>query len=160
MGLSHLDDQGRVVMVDVGRKKTTQRLARARGIITMSEEAFDAIMGHGVKKGNVLVTSQIAGIMAAKQTSLMIPLCHPLPISQVSVNFSPRKADRSIEAEAVVTVSGPTGVEMEALHAVSVALLTIYDMVKAIDKAMVISDICLVEKSGGKSGTYRRTEDD
>lgn len=156
MGLSHLDDQGKVVMVDVGAKKTTHRSATARGRITMSQEAFSAIMNDTVKKGNVLATAKVAAMMAAKQTSQVIPLCHPLPIDHIVVEFYPDEHSLSIEAEAVVKVSGKTGVEMEALHAVSIAMLTIYDMTKAIDKSMVIKDIRLMEKSGGKSGSYRR----
>ncbi|MGC9323231.1 MAG: cyclic pyranopterin monophosphate synthase MoaC [Desulfomonilia bacterium] len=156
MGLSHLDDQGKVVMVDVGAKKTTQRSATARGRITMSQEAFSAIMNDTVKKGNVLATAKVAAMMAAKQTSQVIPLCHPLPIDHIAVEFYPDEHSLSIEAEAVVKVSGKTGVEMEALHAVSIAMLTIYDMTKAIDKSMVIKDIRLMEKSGGKTGSYRR----
>jgi cyclic pyranopterin phosphate synthase len=156
MGLTHLDDEGRVVMVDVGEKSVTRRIARATGSIHMSREAFDAIMADSIKKGNVLATAKVAGIMAAKNTCSIIPLCHPLPIDHVSVNFHPDKNKSTIVAETTVKVSGKTGVEMEALHCVSVALLTIYDMVKAIDKSMTISDIHLEEKSGGRSGHYKR----
>ncbi|HPC47447.1 MAG TPA: cyclic pyranopterin monophosphate synthase MoaC, partial [Deltaproteobacteria bacterium] len=122
----------------------------------MSREAFDAVMSESVKKGNVLATAQIAGILAAKNTSHVIPLCHPLPVDHVDVVFRPDESSCSIEAEVSVKTSGKTGAEMEALHGVSAALLTIYDMVKAMDRAMVIRDIVLVEKSGGKSGRYRR----
>ncbi|HPS94292.1 MAG: cyclic pyranopterin monophosphate synthase MoaC [Syntrophaceae bacterium] len=156
MGLTHLDEQGRVVMVDVGDKGITRRVARATGNIRMSREAFEAIMNDAVKKGNVLATSKVAAVMAAKNTSNTIPLCHPLPIDQISVEFHPRAETSTIEAEATVKVTGKTGIEMEALHSVSVALLTIYDMVKAIDKTMVIGDIRLEEKSGGRSGHYTR----
>jgi len=156
MGLTHLDENGSVVMVDVGEKDLTRRVARARGTIRMNREAFDAIMTNSIKKGNVLATAKVAAIMAAKTTSNTIPLCHHLPIDQISVDFFPHEDDSSIETEVTVKVSGKTGVEMEALHAVSIALLTIYDMCKAIDKSMVLDGIRLMEKSGGKSGHFRR----
>jgi cyclic pyranopterin phosphate synthase len=156
---THLDDKGRVSMVDVGDKTPTTRVAVARGSISMSRESFDAVMSEKVAKGNVLVTAKIAAIMAAKSTADVIPLCHPLFIEKVSVEFFPHEEDSSIEVESMVKVTGKTGVEMEALHAASVALLTIYDMCKAIDKTMVISDIRLMEKSGGKSGHFRRSAD-
>jgi len=156
MGLTHVDKNGNVTMVDVGGKNITSRVARARGCIHMSQEAFEAIMNHSLKKGNVLATAKIAGIMAAKNTSSTIPLCHPLPIEQISIDFCPDPSNFSIEALSEVKVSGKTGVEMEAIHAVSIALLTIYDMCKAIDKGMCIEGICLIEKSGGKSGHYQR----
>jgi cyclic pyranopterin monophosphate synthase len=143
-------------MVDVGKKDPTRRIAAARGRISMSREAFQAITAGSVSKGNVLATAKIAGIMAAKNTSSVIPLCHPLQIEKVSIDFFPDKKTGSIEAEAIVSVSGKTGVEMEAIHSVSIALITIYDMAKAIDKSMTITDIRLMEKSGGKSGSYRR----
>ncbi|HQG32179.1 MAG TPA: cyclic pyranopterin monophosphate synthase MoaC [Deltaproteobacteria bacterium] len=145
-------------MVDVGGKDVTRRTARARGTISMSRETFDAIMEDRVKKGNVLVTAKIAAIMAAKNTSNTIPLCHPLPIDHIAVDFHPREESSSIEVSAEVSVTAKTGVEMEALHAASIALLTIYDMCKAIDKSMVIEGLCLVEKSGGRSGHYVRPE--
>lgn len=157
MALTHLDKKGRVAMVDVGEKKSTHRAARASGTISMSPEAFAAITSDSVKKGNVLATAKISGITAAKNTGMVIPLCHPLPVDHIEINFQPDRKTSSIKAEATVKVTGKTGVEMEALHAVSVALLTIYDMVKAMDKSMVISDICLQEKSGGRSGRYSRT---
>ncbi len=156
MGFTHLDGQGRVSMVDVGPKDATRRTARARGTISMSRETFDAIMEDRVKKGNVLVTAQIAAIMAAKNTSNAIPLCHPLPIDHITVEFLPHEESSSIEVNATVSVTARTGVEMEALHAASIALLTIYDMCKAMDRSMVIGDLCLVEKSGGRSGHYVR----
>lgn len=156
MGLTHLDENGRIVMVDVGDKDITQRVARARGSIRMTKEAFTAIMTDSVKKGNVFATAKVASMMAAKNTSNIIPLCHPLPINHISVEFFPKEETSTIEAEVVVKVSGKTGVEMEAIHGVSIALLTIYDMCKAIDKSMVIEDIRLMEKSGGKSGLYMR----
>ena len=156
MGLTHLDENGKVVMVDVGDKADTKRIARSRGTIRMSREAFTAIITDSVKKGNVFATAKIAGIMAAKNTSNTIPLCHPLSINQVSIEFFPDDETSSIEVEASVSVSGKTGVEMEAMHAVSIALLTIYDMCKAIDKSMVFDGIRLMEKSGGKSGHFVR----
>ncbi len=158
MGLTHLDEQGRVVMVDVGEKGVTRREARARGRITMSREAFQTILSDQVKKGNVLATAKIASIMAAKNTHAVIPLCHPLPIDTIAVDFTPDEATSSIEVQTTVKVSGKTGVEMEAIHAASIALLTIYDMAKALDRGMVISEIRLMEKSGGKSGHYVRPE--
>jgi len=156
MALTHFDKKGRVKMVDVGEKIVTRRVARAKGFILMSTEAFAAVMTDSVKKGNVLATAKVAGIMAAKNTCTIIPLCHPLPIDYIDIAFLLDENASSIEAEATVKVSGRTGVEMEALHAVSVALLTIYDMVKAIDKTMVIGEIRLEEKSGGRRGKYKR----
>ncbi|MGD0821461.1 MAG: cyclic pyranopterin monophosphate synthase MoaC [Desulfomonilia bacterium] len=156
MALTHFDKKGRVKMVDVGEKIVTRRVARAKGLILMSAEAFTAVMTDSVKKGNVLATAKVAGIMAAKNTCTIIPLCHPLPIDYIDIAFLLDENASSIEAEATVKVSGRTGVEMEALHAVSVALLTIYDMVKAIDKTMVIGEIRLEEKSGGRRGKYKR----
>ncbi len=156
MGLTHIDDQGRVTMVDVGGKDTTVRVARARGFISMNAETFSAVMDSAVKKGNVLATAKIAAIMAAKNTSSAIPLCHPLPIDHISVDFTPHQETLSIEVISEVRVTGKTGVEMEALHAASIALLTIYDMCKAMDKTMKIDGICLLEKSGGRSGHYIR----
>jgi cyclic pyranopterin monophosphate synthase len=156
MALTHLDKKGRVTMVDVGEKTITRRVAKATGIIRMSAKAFTAVTTHSVKKGNTLATAKIAGIMAAKNTCNTIPLCHPLPIDHIEIEFHLDKKTSTIKAESTVKVSGKTGVEMEALNAVGVALLTIYDMVKAIDKTMVIGEIRLEEKSGGKSGKYKR----
>ena len=150
--LSHVDATGRVKMVDVGDKAVTAREAVARGRSRMSREALRLIAPAAVKKGDPLQTARLAGIMAAKQTSALIPLCHPLPLSQRR-----RRADaaaRGYDIEARVRTTAQTGVEMEALTAVAVAALTIYDMVKAVDKAMVIGDIRLAEKRGGKSGEY------
>jgi cyclic pyranopterin monophosphate synthase len=141
-------------MVDVGDKPVTSREAVARGEITMSATALKLIRRGEVAKGDPLQTARLAGIMAAKQTSSLIPLCHPLPVTHVSVDLTATRRGYRIEAR--VRTNGQTGVEMEALTAVAVAALTIYDMVKAVDKAMVIGDICLVEKSGGRSGHYRR----
>ncbi len=153
--LSHVDRQGRVRMVDVGEKAVTTREALARGTITMSAAALKLIRSGRVAKGDPLQTATLAGIMAAKQTSSLIPLCHALPLSHVSVELTPTRRGYTIEGR--VRTTAQTGVEMEALTAVSVAALTIYDMVKAVDKEMVIGDICLVEKTGGRSGHYRRT---
>jgi cyclic pyranopterin phosphate synthase len=155
--LSHVDAQGRARMVDVGEKTITAREAVATGTIRMTPQVLRLIMAGQVPKGDVLAVARVAGIMAAKRTPDLIPLCHPLPISSVSVEFAPRAEAGIITIEARVKVEGKTGVEMEALTAVSVAALTIYDMCKAVDKGMVISDICLLKKTGGKSGTYERT---
>jgi cyclic pyranopterin phosphate synthase len=152
--LSHLDATGKARMVDVGDKPATQREARAAGEITMSAEALRLIRSGRVAKGDPLQTARLAGIMAAKQTAALIPLCHPLALTHVSVDLTPTRRGYRIESR--VRTNGPTGVEMEALTAVSVAALTIYDMVKAVDKAMVISGICVLEKSGGRSGHYTR----
>jgi cyclic pyranopterin phosphate synthase len=154
--LSHVDRRGRVRMVDVGDKPVTNREAVARGEITMSAAAVKTIRHGAVAKGDPLQTARLAGIMAAKQTSALIPLCHPLPLTHVSVELTPTPGGYTIEAR--VRTTAQTGIEMEALVAVSVAALTIYDMVKAIDKTMVIGDICLVEKSGGRSGLYKRSD--
>jgi cyclic pyranopterin monophosphate synthase len=141
-------------MVDVGAKPVTSREAVARGSISMSAEARRLIRSGAIKKGDPLQAARLAGIMAAKQTAALIPLCHPLPLSGVDVELIPRA--RGYDIEARVRTSAQTGVEMEALTAVAVAALTIYDMVKAVDKAMVIGDIQLMFKSGGRSGVYRR----
>jgi cyclic pyranopterin phosphate synthase len=154
--LSHVDASGRARMVDVGSKPVTAREAVARGRVTMSAAALRLIRQGAVAKGDPLQTARLAGIMAAKQTSALVPLCHPLPIDHVSVDLVP--ASRGYRIEARVRTTGRTGGEMEALTAVAVAALTLYDMVKAVDKAMVIGDICLVEKTGGRSGHYRRRE--
>jgi cyclic pyranopterin phosphate synthase len=152
--LSHVDARGRVKMVDVGEKPATDREAVARGSIRMSSEAIRQIRRGTVKKGDPLQAARLAGIMAAKQTSALIPLCHPLPLSSVHVELTPTARGYTIEAR--VKTRAQTGVEMEALTAVAVAALTIYDMVKAVDKGMVIGDIRLVYKSGGRSGVYHR----
>ena len=142
-------------MVDVGAKPVTDRQAIARGTITMSANALKLIRRGEVAKGDPLQAARLAGILGAKQTASLIPLCHPLPLTHVSVELTPSKSGYIIEAR--VRTSAQTGVEMEALTAVAVAALTIYDMVKAVDKDMIIGDICLVEKSGGRSGHYRRS---
>jgi cyclic pyranopterin monophosphate synthase len=152
--LTHVDAGGRVTMVDVGEKPVTAREAVARGEIAMSAEALRLIRRGEVKKGDPLQAARLAGIMAAKRTSELIPLCHPLPISSVGVELTATRNGYTIEAR--VRTTAQTGVEMEALTAVAVAALTIYDMVKAVDKEMVIGEICLIEKRGGKSGEYKR----
>ncbi|MDX9788624.1 MAG: cyclic pyranopterin monophosphate synthase MoaC [Desulfobacterales bacterium] len=155
---SHIDDEGRVRMVDVTAKADTLRTARARGIVTMQRNTFDKIKNHQVKKGNVLETARIAGVMAAKKTADLIPMCHPLFLSHVAVDFFPDLDSCAIVIEASAKLTGPTGVEMEALTAVSVAALTLYDMCKSYDRAMTISRIELIEKTGGKSGIFRKAE--
>jgi cyclic pyranopterin phosphate synthase len=152
--LSHVDAEGRVRMVDVGEKASTSREAVAHGHVRMSATARRLVKSGQLKKGDPLQAARLAGIMAAKRTSELIPLCHPLPLTHVSVEIVPARGGFAIEGRAKTT--GQTGVEMEALTAVAVAALTIYDMVKAVDKAMVIGDIYLVEKRGGKSGHYVR----
>ena len=156
--LTHFDAAGNAVMVDVSGKPVTAREATARGILTMNAEAFAAVQSGTVKKGDVLGVARIAGIMAAKRTSELIPLCHPLPLTKVCVDFELLPEQQAVEARCTVKTSGVTGVEMEALTGVSTALLTIYDMCKAVDKGMELSGIHLVEKIGGKSGHYIRSE--
>jgi cyclic pyranopterin monophosphate synthase len=153
-GLSHVDEAGNIRMVDVSDKATTAREAVARGRITMSRDAVRQIRAGHVKKGDPLQTARLAGIMAAKRTSDLIPLCHPLPLSHADVALIPERDGYTIEAR--VRTTAQTGVEMEALTAVALAALTIYDMVKAVDKRMTIGDIRLVEKRGGRSGEFRR----
>jgi cyclic pyranopterin monophosphate synthase len=152
--LTHLDETGAAHMVDVSAKPDTARIARASGRISMSTQAIAAIRDGSAKKGDVLAVARIAGIMAAKQTSTLIPLCHPVTISSVDIDFDIMTS--SILVISTISSSGKTGVEMEALTAVSVTLLTLYDMVKALDKAMIISDIMLLSKTGGKSGQWQR----
>jgi len=153
---THLDDKGRVRMVDVTGKEPTVRQAMAQGIISMSRDTFVQIEDQRVQKGNVLETARIAGIMAAKKTADLIPMCHPLNISHAQVDFFPDQKTSSIQIVSEIRLTGKTGVEMEALTAVSIAALTIYDMCKSYDKGMTISNIVLLEKTGGKSGTYQR----
>ncbi|VEN74166.1 molybdopterin biosynthesis, protein C [Candidatus Desulfarcum epimagneticum] len=153
---THIDPKGRVRMVDVTPKEPTLRIATARGKVTMTLETLEKIETGVSRKGNVLETARIAGVMAAKKTPDLIPMCHPLNLTHVSVDFFPDRASCSIGIEAKAKIFGPTGVEMEALCAVSVAALTIYDMCKSHDKGMALSDIRLVEKSGGKSGDFKR----
>jgi len=153
---THIDNQGQVRMVDITGKKTTDRLAVARGVVSMNPATLKMITDRSLKKGNVLETARIAGIMAAKKTSNIIPMCHPVNISHLSVDFSIDLSSGSIIIKASARTRGQTGVEMEAMIAVSVAALTVYDMCKSQDKMMSISDIYLLEKSGGKSGTFTR----
>ena len=152
--LTHIDETGRAQMVDVGQKPLTLRRAVARGTVAMQPETLALIMAGHLKKGDVLAVAQLAGIMAAKRTSDLIPLCHPLPLSSIKVTCTPNPAASTIDIEAVAQVTGQTGVEMEALTAVSVAALTIYDMAKAVDRTMRLTDIRLAEKSGGQSGDF------
>ncbi len=150
--LSHLDETGRARMVDVGQKPVTDRVAKAEGEVRMQPETLDLIQLGALKKGDVLSVAQLAGVMAAKRTSELIPLCHPLPVNQVIVDVEPDPALPGVVITATVRTSGKTGVEMEALTAVSVAALTVYDMAKAVEKSMRIENIRLVEKRGGQSG--------
>lgn len=150
--LTHLDEAGAAHMVDVGGKADTQRMARAGGVIRMSAEALAAIKAGDAPKGDVLGTARIAGIMAAKKTAELIPLCHPLALTSVEVEFD--YVEGGIAVSAMTSLTGKTGVEMEAMTAASVALLTIYDMAKALDKGMVIEGVRLMEKRGGKSGNW------
>ena len=153
--LSHLNEAGEARMVDVSDKAVTERSATAEGFIAMAPQTLDLILAGDAPKGDVLATARVAGIMAAKRTHELIPLCHPLPLTQVTVDFTPSRDPAGLRVEATAKVEGKTGVEMEALTAASVACLTIYDMAKAVDRGMVISGIRLVEKTGGKSGDYR-----
>ena len=153
--LSHIDETGAAHMVDVGTKDDTERFASASGTITMKPETLAMVMSGQAKKGDVLATARIAGIMAAKKTSDLIPLCHPLALTQVTVDIAEDKALPGLAVIATAKLKGKTGVEMEALTACSVALLTIYDMAKAVDRGMVMSGIRVTEKSGGKSGHWK-----
>jgi cyclic pyranopterin phosphate synthase len=157
--LTHLDESGRARMVDVSAKGDTVRIATARGRVLMRPETLRLIESGGVKKGDVLAIAQVAGVMGAKRTSDIIPLCHPLPITGVDLSFELDKAASAVVIEASARVVGKTGVEMEALTAVSTAALTVYDMCKAVDKDMVIDRIRLVHKVGGKSGEYVRADE-
>jgi cyclic pyranopterin phosphate synthase len=156
MNLTHLDDQNRPKMVDVGEKSATTRVAVASGVITMSQEAYTAIINNTAKKGPVLQTAVVAAIMGSKKTSELIPMCHPLLLTSVNVDIQQNNQLHAFKLFVTVKLSGQTGVEMEALTGVSVGLLTIYDMAKAIDKSMVISEVQLEHKSGGKSGDFKR----
>jgi cyclic pyranopterin phosphate synthase len=157
--LSHLDEKGAARMVDVSDKAATQRIARAEGFIAMAPATLALVEQGEAKKGDVLAAARIAGIMAAKKTHELIPLCHPLAIAKATVDFETSRDPTGIRVTAEVKVSGQTGVEMEALTAVSVACLTIYDMLKAADKAMTLGGIRLLEKTGGRSGAYRATDE-
>jgi cyclic pyranopterin monophosphate synthase len=156
--LSHLDEQGRARMVDVSEKDVTSRIAMARGTIRMRPETLALILEDKIEKGDVFAVARVAGIMAAKKTSELVPMCHPLNITSVEIDLTPKENPARVDIEAAVRVSGKTGVEMEAMTAVSAAALTIYDMCKAVDREMTINDIRLVKKSGGKSGTFIRKE--
>lgn len=156
---SHFDDSGNARMVDVSMKQDTTRQATATGRISMSRECYQLVGQGSIKKGDVLGVARLAGLMASKKVDDLIPLTHPLPITKADIEFEMDDAAATIIINATVGITGKTGVEMEALTAVSIAALTIYDMCKAVDKSMVISNICLLKKSGGKSGTYTRTTD-
>ena len=158
MSLTHFDAKGRAVMVDVSDKAETERLAIARGRVTMRPATLKLILGKNVKKGDVLTVAQLAGIAGAKRTPDLVPLCHPLALTSVKVELTPVRSKHAIDIEARVKTTGRTGVEMEALTAVTVAALTVYDMCKSMDRGMIISDLALWEKTGGKSGTYRRVD--
>lgn len=155
--LSHVDRTGQARMVDVSGKETTERFASATGSISLSPDALEAVRRNAVQKGDVLAVARLAGVMAAKRTAELIPLCHPLLLTDVQVTVSIDDTVPGIRVESGVRTTGKTGVEMEAMVAVSVALVTVYDMVKSLDKSMVISDIRLSEKTGGRSGTWKRT---
>jgi cyclic pyranopterin monophosphate synthase len=156
--LTHIDRGGAARMVDVSLKPATERVAVAAGFVRLSATTLDLVLSGNAKKGDVLGAARIAGIMAAKKTPELIPLCHPLPVSKVEIEIEPDRALPGLIVRATVKVTGQTGVEMEALTAVSVACLTIYDMVKAVERGMRIDGIRLIEKRGGKSGTYRVEE--
>ena len=155
--LTHLDEAGHAHMVDVSGKSDTDRMATATAIVKLTEAAMDVLLGGNLKKGDALAVARIAGIMAAKKTSELIPLCHPLPITKVSVDIEPDRATQQVLITATVKTRGQTGVEMEALTAASTAALTLYDMMKAVDKGLTITSIQLEEKQGGKSGIWRRS---
>lgn len=156
--LTHFDADGKAIMVDVGAKPATKREALASGQIQMRPETLQQILDHKMKKGDVFAVARLAGIMAAKQTAMLIPLCHPLPLTAVQVDFCSDPQQGIVNISATTKVTDRTGVEMEALTAVSIAALTIYDMCKAVDKEMVISAICLQKKIGGKSGSFARKQ--
>ena len=158
--LTHLDESGRATMVDVGHKADTERVAVARGAVLMQPETLQLILEGQVKKGDVLAVAELAGVMAAKRTSELIPLCHPLLLTKIDVRCRPNEAESSIDIEATVRLRGKTGVEMEALTAVTVAGLTIYDMAKAVDRGMRLTDVRVVHKSGGQSGSYDAEADE
>jgi cyclic pyranopterin phosphate synthase len=155
--LSHVDDHGKAHMVDVGDKPDTVREARARGAVVMQPSTLELIQRNALQKGDVLAVAKIAGIMAAKRTSELIPLCHPLPLTSVDLTFGLDPNAGRIDIESVARVTGKTGVEMEALTAVAAAALTVYDMCKAVDREMCIMDIRLIEKQGGRSGFFHRS---
>lgn len=154
--LTHIGPDGRARMVDVGAKAETDRAAMASGRLRVSDEAFAIAVSRHTKKGDPIAIAELAGIMGAKKTSDLIPLCHPLPLTNVKLEIEPDEASKSLIVTALAKTTGKTGVEMEALTAVSVACLTLYDMLKAVDKSMVITDIELIKKTGGKSGDYSK----
>jgi cyclic pyranopterin phosphate synthase len=156
--LTHLDENGQAAMVDVSDKTETSRSATAAGKVFMTKKTLDLIKSGSNKKGDALSVARLAGIMGAKKTSEIIPLCHPLPLSGIEVILTPNSAESSVDIEATCRVLGRTGVEMEALNAVMIAALTVYDMCKAVDRSMTISDVRLIEKSGGRSGLYKADE--
>ncbi len=155
-GFTHFDAEGKAIMVEVGEKTPSRRVAVARGEVRLAEATLQRILDRNVEKGDVFAVARIAGIMAAKKTPELIPLCHPLLLTSVAIDFTPFPGEGRIEIEATVKLTGTTGVEMEALTAVSVAALTIYDMCKAVDREMVIGEVRLMEKHGGKSGSFVR----
>lgn len=155
--LSHVDSTGQAKMVDVSEKAVTARYARATGIIRMKPETLDAIRRNSLAKGDVLSVARVAGILAAKRTPELVPLCHALPLSDIQVDFTLDEAIPGVRCEAVARTNAQTGVEIEAISAVAVSLITVYDMAKSIDRSMSISDICLQEKSGGRSGSWKRS---
>jgi cyclic pyranopterin phosphate synthase len=157
---THIDQEGRVRMVDVTRKEATLRTAVAQATVSLQPETLQKIIDRSIKKGNVLETARIAGIMAAKKTAELIPMCHPLNITHIRIDFVPDESNHSVQIEAGVRLIGPTGVEMEALTAVTVAALTIYDMCKSYDRDMIVTNIQLVKKTGGKSGTFLKSDRD
>lgn len=157
--LTHVDEQGRIRMVDVTAKTSTLRTAVAAGTVILGKDAFDLVAENKIAKGDVLTTSQMAGIMAAKQTSNLIPLCHPVMLSGVDVSLELKEEGSQVDITAIAKSVGPTGVEMEALTAVSVAALTVYDMCKSVSKGITISNIRLLAKTGGQSGDYRREDE-
>ena len=154
--LTHFNESGEAHMVDVGHKRTTHRVATTEGCIHMQPETLALIVAGGHKKGDVLGVARVAGIMAAKKTAELVPLCHPLPLTRVEIDLAPLTDRSAVHCRARVETVGQTGVEMEALTAVQIALLTVYDMCKAVDRGMTITDVRLLEKSGGKSGTWKR----
>jgi len=154
--LSHVGPDGAAKMVDVTAKPETERLARAAGSIRMAPSTLAAIRANSLRKGDVIAVSRVAGVMAAKRTSDLIPLCHPIPLTDVQVEITPDDALPGLRAEATVRCFGRTGVEMEAISAVCVTLITVFDMVKAVDKELLISDVRVLEKSGGRSGSWKR----
>ncbi|MEM1374274.1 MAG: cyclic pyranopterin monophosphate synthase MoaC [Pseudomonadota bacterium] len=156
-GLSHFDASGQAHMVDVSDKDVTDRVARAECFVHMAPETMEHVLGGTAKKGDVLGTARLAGIMAAKQTAALIPLCHPLPISKVAIDLMPDPSRQRVRVEATVKTTGQTGVEMEALTAASVTALTIYDMLKAVDRGMQVDGLRVILKEGGKSGRYEAT---